>query len=146
MKGIVFFILTTLAVAGYAADDASSAVLYEAYSRYHEEVTADNLVAVAGDYFSPSLLGSEILEDPDSVGQLLFKDYMASQDSHHEALFNNEGCLVVNGYDREGEPVVFSIKYMSGEDSWLMSGIHVAFVGSSSDFADRAKCPSEYAI
>ena len=143
MKSIAFFILITLGVGAYAAVDVQSMVLFDTYMRYQQEVNEDNIVAVADNYFSPALLGESFPAEPDSVSQLLFSNYMKRVEGHHEAKSPDEGCLVINGYDKQNDPVVFNVKYIPIKDDWLIDKIHVVFVESSTDFTDRAECPAE---
>ena len=118
--------------------------LFEAYSDYFSVTDRNNIISIADEFFSPELLGEHYKSDPDAAGQLLFKSYMHDVHSHFERIEDNAGCLVVNGYTPEQEPVVFSLKYSPGASGWLIDGIHVSFVDSSSDYPQSAVCPADY--
>jgi len=122
----------------------NSYVLYRAYSQYENGANKNNIIEVASNFFSPSLLGKNYQANPNATSQLLFKNYMVSTDSHHEKNNELEGCLTINGYDEEKFPLIFSLKYISSKGNWLIDNIHVVFVESEKDFSISAKCPSEY--
>lgn len=143
MKGVLSSLVFALFITGCATVHDPS-LLYGEYSHYENGVNKNNIIEVASNFFSPSLLGNEYQTDPDATSQLLFKNYMVSTDSHYESANDLEGCLTINGYDEENFPLIFSLKYISRKGHWLIDNIHVVFVESKEDFSSSAKCPSEY--
>ena len=122
----------------------SSSVLYQRFSQYDKNANKNNIIEVASNFFSPSLLGKNYQTNPDATSQLLFKNYMVHTDSHYEEINGKKGCLTINGYDEENSPLILSLKYISSNGHWLIDKIHVVFVENEKGFANSAKCPSEY--
>lgn len=144
MQKIFFNFILILFLTGCVSMQASSSVLYQEYSKYQNSVNKNNVVEVAGNFFSPSLLGEDYRVNLGAVSQLLFKSYMVEEFSYHEKKNEQEGCLTINGYDEENAPLIFSLKYILNDGRWLIDNIHVVFVEHVKDFADSAKCPNEY--
>ncbi len=144
MKHSLWIVTGALLISGCTTTTNNNSVLQNEYSQYREYANRDNIIEVADDYFTPSLLGDTYKNDPDAARQLLFKDYMASTNSYYEKKTTGAGCLTVNGYDEDNLPLVFSIRYISNDDRWLIDEIHVVFVENEKDFSGSAKCPSEY--
>lgn len=143
MKSVLSSLLFALLITSCATVHNSS-VLYREYSQYENGANKNNIIEVAHKFFSPSLLGKSYQTNPDAISQLLFKNYMVNTDSHHEKINGLEGCLTINGYDEENSPLIFSLKYISRKDHWLIDNIHIVFIESEKDFSSSAKCPSEY--
>ena len=144
MKNVLFCLILALFIASCATLPNPPSVLYQEFSQYENSTNRDNIIEVASNFFSPSLLGKNYQANPDALSQLLFKNYMASTESHFEKIDEQEGCLTINGYDEENYPLIFSLKYISHNNHWLIDKIHVVFVENKIDFSDRAKCPSDY--
>src|SRR5690554_1318680 len=118
--------------------------MYQEFSPHENTASRDSTAERASNFFNPSLLGKNYQVLSDALSQLLFKNYMASTESHFEKIDEQEGCLTINGYDEENYPLIFSLKYISNNNHWLIDKIHVVFVENKIDFSDRAKCPSDY--
>jgi hypothetical protein len=145
MKNVLWvaLVLAALSITSCATTHNSSSVLYQEFSQYEKSANKNNIIEVAGKFFSPALLGENYRTDPDAASQLLFKNYMANIVGRHEKIDGQEGCLALNGYDKEKSPLVFSLKYISSNGHWLIDKIQVAFVEDTTDFVNSAKCPSE---
>jgi len=115
--------------------------LYHSYTLYNESMNENNIKDDAKIYFTQSLLGDDYTTNPDASSQLLFKNYMHSVVNHHEEIKNKNGCLTINGYDKEKSPVIFSLKYINNNGNWLIDKIHIVFIESIKDFSDKAQCP-----
>lgn len=144
MKNVLIGLVLALFMTSCATVHNSSSVLYQEFSQYENVANKNNIIEVASNFFSHSLLGRDYQSNPDAASQLLFKSYMVNIDSHYEKMNEQEGCLTVNGYDEENSPLIFSLKYISSNGRWLIDKIHVLFVDNKKDFANSAKCPSEY--
>lgn len=144
MKNIIFFLIFSLFITSCATLNNSQSVLYKEFTKYESSANKNNIIEVASNFFSPSLLGSNFQDNPDAASQLLFKNYMLNTDGHFEKINKQEGCLTINGYDEENLPLIFSLKYISNNNQWLIDEIHVVFVENKSDFSSSAKCPSDY--
>jgi hypothetical protein len=143
MKKIFFSLLFSFFLLSCTTTQKSS-VLYKEYSRYDKSITKDNAIKVARDFFSPSLIGKNYQTDPDAISQLILKNYMVIEDSHHEKMNKQYGCLTINGYDEENAPLVLSLKYIQTNKHWLIDKIHIVFIDNVKHFSDSAKCPHEY--
>lgn len=144
MKNKIFCLILSLFITSCAILSNSQSVLYKEYTKYENGANRNNIIEVAINFFSPSLLGNNYQDNPDAASQLLFKNYMLNTDSHFEKINNQEGCLTINGYDEENSPLIFSLKYVSNNNQWLIDEIHVVFVENESDFSSSARCPSDY--
>ena len=144
MKNVLLFLILALFITSCATLHNSSSVLYQKYLQYESTANKNNIIEVASNFFSPSLLGKNYRSNPDAVSQLLFKNYMVNTDSYFEKISEQEGCLTINGYDEDNFPLIFSLKYALSNGNWLIDNIHVVFVESKSDFSNDVKCPSDY--
>lgn len=144
MRKWFFYLIYTLSMTGCAAIHSTSSVLYEEFVQYKNGANKNNIIEVADHFFSSSLLGKNYRNNPDAATQLLFKNYMVNTYSHHEKQNDRGGCLTINGYDEDGSPLTFSLKYVSGDERWLIDKIHVVFVEDEKGFTNIAKCPDEY--
>jgi len=143
MKHLLPLLAAALLMVGCASTNDRSSVLFQAYSQYKTATNGENIKELAERYFTPSLLGESHPTNPDATRQLLFKNYMASEDSHFEKSDSQEGCLTINGYDEDKEPVIIRLKYVSDQEGWLIDEIHIALVESRDDFSKEARCPTE---
>lgn len=144
MKNVLSCLALALFLTSCVSFQDSPSVLYQEFSEYENSANKNNIIEVASNFFSPYLLGDSYRDNPDAASQLLFKNYMVNTDSHYEKIDDQEGCLTINGYDEENSPLIFSLKYVSGDNRWLIDKIHVVFVQNKSEFSIGAKCPSEY--
>jgi hypothetical protein len=140
MRHLLTFLASVLLIVGCASTNHGPHELFKAYSQYKMATSDKNIEAIADQYFSRSLLGDKYRTNPDATRQLLFKNYMASEESHFEQSNSQEGCLTINGYDHDKEPVIISLKYVSVHERWLIDEIHIALVESRHDFAKEARC------
>ncbi len=118
--------------------------LYSKYVMYSSEADEDSIKVLYSKYFSNDLLGSESINDPEVVEQLLFKEYMKNYSNHVEKIANRAGCLTVNGFDEENKPITFNLEYTAYHGQWLISDIHILFLDDESKFLDIARCPDYY--
>jgi hypothetical protein len=142
MNKYLFLIFLTLSITNCTTMQNSTSVLYDKYYQYDRIASKSNIIEVAEDFFSPSLLGKNYQTNQETINQLLFKNYMVVEDSHHEQINEQKGCLTINGYDEENTPLIFSLKYILKNSRWLIDRIHVVFIDDVSDFVNSAKCPS----
>jgi hypothetical protein len=143
MRYLLTLLAALLFMTGCASTSHGPSVLFQAYSQYKAATNDENIKALADQYFSPALLGESHRTNPDSTRQLLFKNYMTSEESHFERSNQQEGCLTINGYDQDKEPVIIRLKYVSDHERWLIDKIHIALVESREDFSKEARCPTE---
>lgn len=136
-----------LVLSGLLASCASVSerdVLYDRYTEYTQQLSADNLSERYLDFFSKELVGSHDVSDKSISDQLLFKNLMHSEAGHAEVTTGESGCLTVNGYAKENLPMAFSLAYSYERRQWLINALHIAYLNAPSDFSETAKCPSEF--
>lgn len=138
----LLFLIVALLMTACASAGRDPAVLYPIYSQYKAESNKENIIELAEQYFTPSLLGKNYRTNPAARQQLLFKDYMASEDSHFEAVDSQTACLTINGYDVDKAPLIISLRYLAVDQRWLIDKIHVAFIEDRADFSKSARCPA----
>lgn len=144
MRYLFFCLVFSPFITSCASLRNSTPELYQEFSQYEVSANENNIIELAGNFFSSSLLGDNYQDNPDAVSQLLFKNYMLITDGHFEKINKQEGCLTINGYDEENLPLIFSLKYISKNNQWLIDEIHVVFIENESDFSSSAKCPIDY--
>ena len=125
------------------ANNSQSSTLYSTFLKYENTVNEINIIEVAADFFSSEIL-KRSGEDDSYTEQLLFKAYMTTKDSHFEKVNTEQGCLTINGYDEDNAPIIFSLKYIPNNESWLIDEIHIAYFDSEKDFTKSAKCPTDF--
>lgn len=103
-----------------------------------------NLVALAPEYFSTSLLPTE-LNDNSVRPQLLFKNLMAEPLQHTELIVGNSGCLAVVGKDSEQQPVQFNLGYRLEANKWLIDQIDVIFLAQPTQLGAITSCDGLFA-
>lgn len=118
--------------------------LYQTYSDYSTRVNADNVVALAPEYFSASLLSAE-LNDNSVKQQLLFKNLMAEPLQHAELVVGNSGCLAVVGKDSEQQPVQFNLGYRFEANKWLIDQVDVVFLEQLTELGSIGSCNTLFA-
>ncbi|WDE05202.1 hypothetical protein SG34_028570 [Thalassomonas viridans] len=121
--------------------------LYKQFSAYALTANNNNILSQSPKFFSKRLLAqanSSKASQAEIAGQLLFKQYMATQVNSFEVITDNSGCLTVNGYDSENMPLSFNLKYIHNQEKWLIDDINISFVNSEADFSTSAQCPGEY--
>jgi len=117
--------------------------LYAEFSRYRETVNAQNIKMQYPNYFTQAPLDGESLDDPEVVDHLLFPRYMKTKTGNFEKTMNTMGCLTINGFSGEGEPMTLSLEYAETNDGWRINKILMAFFESQTDLPEGATCPDE---
>lgn len=142
MKPIfICFTLALLGACSFITPHQSG--LYDAYQIYANSVDSDNVRQQAADFFSEKVIGTVPLAADASVEQLLFRNYMADIRDHYESVQKQYGCLTVNGYDDDKQPVQFNLGYRYQSERWLIDDIHVLLLDSEEGFDNNSHC-AEY--
>jgi len=144
MNNTMLSLFSIMFLASCAITNKPPLTLFQSYVLYSESTNENNIKDVAELYFSQSLLGDDYVTNPDASSQLLFKNYMNSVANHYEIINNQNGCLAMNGYDKEKAPLIISLKYIKNNGYWLIDKIHVVFIESINDFSKEAKCPESF--
>lgn len=126
------------------ASVSDSEHLYSSYENYVKNVNRKNIDKIYHEYFTSTLLDGESIGDPEVADQLLFKSYMSHTDSHFQSIRNSQGCLSVNGFDKENMPINFRLRYLKSQ-AWLIDSVQVRFVNNVAEFDKQAICPGSSA-
>lgn len=141
MKRILLLATLLLASCATISKDES---LYSAYSKYKTESNKENIGSLSSTYFSAELLEGKNTSNSEIQKQLLFKDDMVVTQNYFEKVNGAQGCLTINGFDREKTPLVFNIEYLRVNEKWMIKAIDIQLVNSEHEFRDTAACPYEY--
>lgn len=144
IPAILILALLTGCASTTPASTPTEPILYLAYEGYRHEVSKGNIQASYTKYFSHDLVAGKSIENKEVVDQLLFKDYMTREDSHHETIRGQKGCLTINGYDKEGMPLSFNIEYVPIDQCWLIRAIEILFVNDAHEFSLKGRCPGDH--
>lgn len=140
LKTITLIFSVALLISSCAHQKEAVSPLYDQYVVYMHSVTKQNVISVADKYFSKSLLGTDYKDDPDAPVLLAFHTRMVAIDSHAETTHKNHGCLIINGYNDNREPLIFRLQYIYTGGNWLISWIHIIYPGDASYFSRQAEC------
>jgi len=142
MKYIIL-ILAVLISSGCATNEELDPVLYDNYVALDKSVKQSNITKEMTNYFTASYLSEVSLSDKKSLLLLNLSGYMGSVKSHYQKINNNTGCLILNGFDENKEPLSLFIEYKNKKSLWLVNYMYISFLKSKNDFTNSAKCPRE---
>jgi hypothetical protein len=128
-----------------AVTEPSDAPLYVAYQRYRQAVDGGQIVLQRAEYFTPKALnGLDITLDRDIRSLAIDADVVKTV-SHYEKGDGSRGCLTVNGYTRENDPISVFIEYRPSDRRWLIdsSFLNISEKKVFNGFFDKALCPDE---
>lgn len=134
-------IVMTLCI-GCASPYGGDEVLYKRYLLYAQESVTGDAEGLAERYFSESMFENVDTKDRAAAGKYL-STHLATVFSHYERLEGRVGCIAINGFDSDGEPVVVSLLYRNERDIWLVDQMHIAFVEGADRFSSESICPDE---
>lgn len=141
MMRIAIFILSlafTMAGCATLSDDAN---LYEVYRSYTDSVSVNNVKDKAPDYLTSRMLSAMNLENHLVTGEfVVFDRYFEREVNHFESIKGDVGCLSVNGFNKNEEPITLNIEYHH-TDGWRIDYVHVDLKESPSDFQRKISCP-----
>ncbi|MGR5079003.1 hypothetical protein [Photobacterium swingsii] len=124
----------------------NSASLTSAYNDYLKGLTFQNIENNYSQYFSDILVGDIDISDDYLKKQLMFKESMKSIDELNETLYSNYGCLTVNGFDFDNQPMSFNIEYTKESPRALIKAVDILLLESKLEFSNKAVCPKEYIV
>jgi len=140
MRMVIFLLSLTFMLAGCAtlADDGD---LYKVYRSYTDSVSVNNVKKNAPDYLTQRMLRAMNLENPLVTGEfVIFNRYFDREINHFENIKGDVGCLSVNGFNKDEEPITLNIEYHY-TDGWRIDYVHVDLKESPSDFQRKISCP-----
>ena len=134
-----------IAVVGCAMVREQPPTLYETFEGYRDAVASGTVVAWRKEFFTPAALKDIDINSKSDVIELSVASYMAKERSHYEKVEKMKGCLTVNGYQENGDPVSLFIEYKPVGDHWLMSytNVHLPQKDGLKGFHEKALCPDE---
>lgn len=123
--------------------------LYTAYKNYAEllnsnnQYTSDQLFAALTLRKQEHLLNAS-KKTPDLLNELAdnyltFPLWIAKEFNHYETDNGDNGCLLINGYNQQLEPVAITISYHNASQ-WLIDDLHVEHLAPFNRFLKQAVC------
>jgi hypothetical protein len=139
---ITLFVVATV---GCSSIEEHPQFLHKEFNRYHASVVSGSVVTRRYEFFTPEALkGIDITSESDPM-ELSIGSYIKSERSHYEQTTPNRGCLTVNGYQDNGDPVSLFIEYKSINGTWLMNytTVHLPQKNLFKGFFEKPLCPDE---
>ncbi len=142
---IAFLTLIMIAIAGCGTLEERPQALYKSFDRYHAAVGSGSVVARRAEFFTPAALKGIDISSKSDVVELSIGSYIGKERSHYEEIHEDRGCLTVNGYQGDGDPVSLFIEYKPVEGKWLMNytNVHLPQRDRFKGFFEKALCPDE---
>jgi hypothetical protein len=119
--------------------------LYETYRHYREAVADGSVVVRRDEFFTSSVLDEIDSTSAKDIKALRIGASVADERSHYEKMEKERGCLTVNGYGDNGDPVSLFIEYRSVNNKWLTSHTNIYIPGKEvfNGFFEKPLCPEE---
>lgn len=137
--------LMTIALAGCGTLEERSPALYKTFERYHAATGAGSVVVRRAEFFTPAALKEIDIDSKSDVMELSIGSYLRKERSHYEKVADGRGCLTVNGYQQNGDPVSLFVEYKSVKGEWLMNftNVHLPQPDRFKGFFEKPLCPDE---
>jgi hypothetical protein len=137
--------LITIAITGCTTLSKSPQTLHEAFERYQEAVVSGTVVANRAEFFAPEVLSKTDINSETDTEALKLGEYLANEHSHYEKTEQRRGCLTVNGYGDNADPVSLFIEYKMIDGKWLISytRLYLPQKEGFKGFYEKALCPDE---
>lgn len=138
-------LLAAMMVAGCASVKEQPLAIYAAFSQYQEVVVAGDLLNRRAEFFTSTALQEIDISSESDAMELSLGSYIAQEQSHHEKVLPERGCLTINGYQANGNPVMLFIEYKQAGKHWLMNytNVHLPPKEGFTGFINKALCPDE---
>lgn len=145
MSPILLTLLTIPLAACALPTKGEETPLHDTYQRYRQTVLDGQIVAKRHDYFTPTVLKEIDLASLREIRSLRLNADIDRTLSHYEKITAERGCLTINGYTREDDPITVFIEYKSNDQGWLINSsfLNLAEKKSFRGFIDHALCPIE---
>jgi len=117
--------------------------LYKIYSKLPNLIKSGVIISGREKYFTSSYLTEIDLDDKKSLFLLKLPGYITSTAAHYQKITKNTGCLTVNGFDKNKNPISLYIEYKKNESQWLINYIYLDFKDMETDFLKGTACPKE---
>lgn len=145
MSRILLALLAVPIAACAAVTERLDAPLYDAYQRYRQTVIDGQIVPKRTEYFTQKVLKGLDITSPRETRSLELNADVDKPLSHYERVEGNRGCLTVNGYTREDDPITVFIEYKSSDQRWLINSsfLNISERKVFKGFFDKVLCPDE---
>lgn len=120
--------------------------LFSSYESYLANANKDNIKLTYKEFFDDALMVGLDVNEPFIIEQLLFKDSMSKIISHKERIYENYGCLTVNGESHDGKPISINIEFSNNQPKRLMKMVDILILDSKEDYSNTGVCPKEYIV
>jgi len=138
-------LLAAMMVAGCASVKEQPLAIYAAFSLYLEAVVAGDVLNRRTEFFTSAALQDIDISSESDAMELSVGSYIAVEQSHHEKVSPERGCLTINGYQANGNPVMLFIEYKQAGRNWLMNytNVYLPQKEGFTGFINKALCPDE---
>jgi len=68
---------------------------------------------------------------------------MGKVESYYQKISGDNGCITVNGFEQNGDPLSLYLEYKNRNNLWLVNYIYLSFLDNKSNFANKPICPNE---
>lgn len=141
MKQIFILIITIILVS--CATIKENKGLFESYNTYVNEIRKHQ------SNFILSMISKKRVNKINSLGEKefpvlsSFPNVLFKIKSHYQKLENNKGCLTINGYGKNNNPILVSIKYLYENKKWVIDFVEIYYTDSAKEFQTKGICPNE---
>lgn len=142
MKYLHILILT-IVFSGCSTLKTNEVQLFDSYNQLFYEVKEGDIIQNRYKYFTNNYLKEVNPEDANSRILLKLSNYINKEISHYQKINDSYGCLSINGFDENKEPLSLHIEYKIENNMWLINYIFVSFLESTSNYAIQATCPHD---
>jgi hypothetical protein len=111
--------LITIALVGCATVEKQPQTLYKTFEQCREAIASGTVVAKREAFFTSKVLSEIDATSEADTEALKFAAYIDDERSHYEKMEKERGCLTVNGYGDNGDPVSLFIEYELSDGRWL---------------------------
>ena len=142
MNRLILSLLIFFSV-GCAINGTNETNLYEIYLEHAEYVNGEQIADNREKYFTKSYLREVDVDDEKSLFLLKISKYIDKVDSKYQIIKGGVGCLTINGFEENGDPVALHIEYKNRKREWLINYIYLDLLEDQADFENHAVCPDE---
>ncbi len=136
-------ILLILCCSGCATYKPKNIDLYEEYVRLSAAVKESLIEKKMSQFYTSSYLKEVNLNDEKSLFLLNLPNYMEKVESHYQKISGDNGCITVNGFEQNGDPLTLYLEYKNSNDLWLVNYIYLSLLDNKNKFVNKAVCPTE---
>ncbi len=139
----VALLVSLFVTSGCAVKPSANTELYEMYVQLSNSVNSNNIATDKEKFFSTTYLSEVIDDDEKSLFLLKIPSYIKTVDSHFQKFNYEQGCLTVNGFEENSEPVSIFVEYKKEFNRWRVNYMYLNMIENKREFVNKAVCPNE---